>query len=121
LIKPFLDTLKVSGITLRVHALNALLIITTVHAQDFCDKMGDQLIGRQTIPTQLPEMWARSSIVVSIVIWSFVIANHASMWIVKTGFMILGLWLAGRFWMLRDSVKDRESYLLYTVRTYYPD
>ncbi|KAL1672707.1 UbiA prenyltransferase family-domain-containing protein [Schizophyllum commune] len=55
-----------------IHALVivALLLATTVHAQDFRDVAGDAAIGRTTLPMVLPPSFARSSLAVLLVSWS---------------------------------------------------
>jgi len=55
--------------TLVSFAINALIILSTIHAQDFRDEVGDKLMGRQTIPIVWPE-GSRVWILVMLTAWS---------------------------------------------------
>jgi UbiA prenyltransferase family len=50
-------------------AINALIILSTIHAQDFHDEVGDKLMGRRTIPIVWPE-GSRIGSLVMLVGWS---------------------------------------------------
>ncbi|KAJ6571534.1 hypothetical protein B0H19DRAFT_936851 [Mycena capillaripes] len=95
--------------------LSALIICTTIHAQDFRDEIGDRSIGRHTIPTEMHET-GRMSILIGIILWSLIIAmffsssNLASLLLV-----ILGTLVGSRFYLLRTVESDRASYVVYNV------
>lgn len=45
--------------------------MTTVHAQDMPDVEGDSMRGRETLPLLYGEHWARWSLAVMVMMWSF--------------------------------------------------
>jgi hypothetical protein len=49
--------------------INALIIFSTTHAQDFRDEVGDKLIGRRTIPIVWPK-GSHVGIFVMLIAWS---------------------------------------------------
>ncbi|KAL1742857.1 UbiA prenyltransferase family-domain-containing protein [Schizophyllum fasciatum] len=53
----------------------ALLLATTVHAQDFRDVAGDAAIGRTTLPMILPPSLARSTLAALLAAWSTVLVQ----------------------------------------------
>lgn len=53
-------------------AVTAAIVMTTIHAQDFPDVVGDKVRGRKTIPLLLSEAWARGSLAGLILFWSIV-------------------------------------------------
>ncbi|KAL1700387.1 UbiA prenyltransferase family, partial [Schizophyllum commune] len=77
-----------------IHALVivALLLATTVHAQDFRDVAGDAAIGRTTLPMVLPPSFARSSLAVLLVSWSTTLVHF---WELSAGVAGLLYALAG--------------------------
>ncbi|KAI4523453.1 hypothetical protein K525DRAFT_196357, partial [Schizophyllum commune Loenen D] len=55
--------------------LFALLLTTTIHAQDFRDRVGDLIIGRKTLPIILPSAVARWTRGALIFVWSTVLLH----------------------------------------------
>ncbi|KAL1669717.1 UbiA prenyltransferase family-domain-containing protein [Schizophyllum commune] len=55
--------------------LFALLLTTTIHAQDFRDRVGDLIIGRKTLPIILPSAVARWMLGALIFVWSTVLLH----------------------------------------------
>lgn len=53
-------------------ALCSLVIITTIHAQDFPDVAGDRARGRGTMPLLYGETGSRWALAVAVVIWSII-------------------------------------------------
>ena len=96
-------------------AVNALIILTTIHAQDFRDVVGDRLRGRQTLPIVWPEA-SRMVVVFMTPAWSFGLLwvtsiNH----LYATAFFGLGALVGMRFYFQRDADSDRLSYDYYNV------
>ena len=96
-------------------AINALIILTTIHAQDFYDEIGDQFQGRQTLPIAWPEA-SRTFMLVLVPAWSYGLlwtstANH----LCATAFFGLGALVGMRFYFQRDVDSDRLSYVYYNV------
>lgn len=52
--------------------LMAMVITTTVHAQDMPDMDGDRARDRKTMPLLYSEKWARGSLAVFILLWSII-------------------------------------------------
>lgn len=99
----------------RALLYNALVIFTTLHAQDFADVEGDRQMFRQTFPIYFP---TASRIVVSLAvpIWSVYLTYS---WHVSgvASFTIgcFGFWVALRFWMKRSCEADKKSYVYYNI------
>ncbi|TRM69501.1 UbiA prenyltransferase family [Schizophyllum amplum] len=72
----------VSPSSLRALIGTALLLATTVHAQDFRDVVGDAAIGRNTLPMVLPPALARWSLAVLLLGWSAVLIQF---WLLPAG------------------------------------
>ncbi|KAI5827271.1 hypothetical protein K523DRAFT_364686 [Schizophyllum commune Tattone D] len=66
--------------------LFALLLTTTIHAQDFRDRVGDLVIGRRTLPIILPSAVARWSLGLLILAWSVVLMRF---WLPHAGVGVL--------------------------------
>jgi 4-hydroxybenzoate polyprenyltransferase len=102
--------------TLISFAVNALIIFSTIHAQDFRDEVGDKLMGRRTIPIVWPE-GSRIWILVILAAWSVGLSwafNLAIPFLVP--FCCLSLFVGLRFFGKRTADADRRSYLYYNVR-----
>ena len=70
--------------------LMAVVVTTTVHAQDMPDMDGDRARGRKTMPLLYSEKWARGSLATFILLWSIVCPYFwgsvtALAWIVPLG------------------------------------
>jgi len=100
---------------LLAHALNALVILTTIQAADFRDEAGDRDRGRATIPLLWPVV-ARGSMWVLLLVWSIVVSMNSTVdrWI-ASAFTLFGLVTGLRFQFLRRSKEDRLSYLWYDI------
>ena len=114
-----LFTLGESTITARTTisiAINALIIASTIFAQDFRDKIGDKRMGRRTIPMLWPE-GSRMGIFMVLAVWSISLA-----WAFDLGpfssvsFCTLALFVGLRFFWKRTAVADQWSYSYYNVR-----
>ncbi|KAE9394469.1 hypothetical protein BT96DRAFT_978499 [Gymnopus androsaceus JB14] len=101
---------------------STLIILTTIHAQDFRDVEGDTLLGRTTLPIAYPVL-SRISMPLILLGWSIFISFNAHLSL-DSGISILGLlarwalitvaaWAGLRFRFLRDAKSDSKSYNMY--------
>ena len=103
--------------TLTSFTVNALIIFSTIHAQDFHDEVGDKLMGRQTIPIVWPE-GSRVWILVMLTAWSVGLSWACGGLAIpfSVPFCCLSLFVGLRFFRKRTTDADRRSYLYYNVR-----
>lgn len=91
------------------------IFITTSHAQDFKDVVGDELVGRSSFPLAHPTA-SRLAMFVTIP-WSVALSL---LWEIRPLFSVLfilvGLAVPMRFWGKRQIKADQRSYYLYCVR-----
>ena len=98
-------------------AVNALIILTTIHAQDFYDEIGDRQGGRRTVPIVWPEA-SRVIILVVIPAWSYGLLSISSInHSYASAFFGLGALISLRFYFQRSTDSDRVSYAYYNVST----
>jgi hypothetical protein len=99
-------------------ACNTLIIITTTHAQDFRDVVGDDLLGRMTLPIAWPKL-SRILVPIFIVAWSIGISIFSNMDVLSSVLFCVGaIFVAARFYVWRDHEADKRSYFYYNVRTF---
>jgi hypothetical protein len=94
---------------------SAVIIFTTIHAQDFRDGEGDKLLGRKTFTLAYPE-FARIATLFTLIFWPIVLIqiSFTNLYVLY-GMLILGLYTGLHFLTLRNAKEDRHSYLLYNV------
>ncbi|KAJ7575283.1 UbiA prenyltransferase family [Mycena floridula] len=93
--------------------MGAMIVLTTIHAQDFQDEQGDRVQGRRTLPIVMPTV-GRFSMPVILIFWSILLTVHWSCTLIFTiGIISFGIWVGIRFWSLRSPADDRISYWLY--------
>ncbi|KAI5825149.1 hypothetical protein K523DRAFT_313968 [Schizophyllum commune Tattone D] len=94
---------------------SGLVILTTVHAQDFADIEGDRALGRMTLPIRFPGL-SRAGVYIGVPLWSFFLAYAWGMlrWY-RVAFQVLGLVVAWRYYAFQTVEGDRRSYVLYNV------
>ncbi len=97
------------------HYTSIAIVLTTIHAQDFRDEAGDRLEKRRTIPIVMPNA-GRTSMLVGLWAWSLCLCTlfPLPVWL-QVVVLVLGAWVGLRFYLLRDPVADKRSYLLYNV------
>ncbi|KAH9483264.1 Fumagillin beta-trans-bergamotene synthase [Psilocybe cubensis] len=101
--------------TLLPLVINASIILTTIHAQDFRDLIGDIQEGRSTIPIVLPKS-SRASMPVLLVAWMAVLmAVHQEWNVVDWAALALGTVVGLRFYFIHEAAADQTSYTLYNV------
>jgi hypothetical protein len=96
--------------------INALIIFSTIHAQDFRDENGDKLMGRRTIPM----LWPKSSrvwIFVVLIAWSVGLSWACDLTAhFSVPFCALAFFTGLRFLRKRTADGDKLSYRYYNVR-----
>ncbi|KJA28900.1 hypothetical protein HYPSUDRAFT_33340 [Hypholoma sublateritium FD-334 SS-4] len=94
--------------------VNAFIILTTIHAQDFRDEEGDRHEGRRTIPIVAPWI-SRVTMPILLLSWSLLITARVAPVLVDWFILLLG-WVVGvRFYYLRTRSADDTSYALYNI------
>ena len=102
--------------TLISFAVNALIIFSTIHAQDFRDEIGDKLMGRRTIPIVWPE-GSRVWILAMLAAWSVGLSWACDLAVPFSAlFCCLSLYVGLRFFQKRTADADRRTYIYYNVR-----
>ena len=95
--------------------LSFMIILTTIHAQDFRDEAGDRNEGRETIPIVMPRV-GRLSMPVGLAFWSLILIIGWCRNVVLGGALVgMGILVGSRFYYVRDADADKTSYLLYNV------
>ena len=101
-------------------AVNTLIILTTIHSQDFRDQKGDERAGRRTIPMVWPE-GSRISILVTLMAWSVGLSWACGLsYPVSMPFCALGGFIGLRFFRERTADEDKQSFHYYTVGCHFP-
>ncbi|KAJ3534808.1 hypothetical protein NM688_g7078 [Phlebia brevispora] len=101
--------------TATARHLSFMIILTTIHAQDFRDEAGDRNEGRETIPIVMPAA-GRLSMPVTLLFWSLVLTVGWCRNIILGATLIgLGVLVGSRFYFVRNPAADRTSYLLYNL------
>ncbi|KAI0077220.1 hypothetical protein K474DRAFT_1707524 [Panus rudis PR-1116 ss-1] len=109
------DRRHLDHIALNAVCISAAIITTTMHSQDFKDVIGDEKIGRATLPIIAPT-FARYSIIWGLTIWSMTLAY---VWDLNSrfavAFLALGIFTGYRHVSLRSVKDDQISYYWYNV------
>ena len=99
----------------RALLFSALVIFTTISAQDFADVDGDKLSQRRTIPIIAP-IASRWYIFIALTSWSVILTATWRLGPITGGaFLTFGTFVGSRYFRLRDANSDRLSYLFYNV------
>ena len=97
-------------------ATSGCVILTTIHAQDLPDVVGDAAGGRRTIPLAYGETTARVTLAVGVLFWSILCAMF---WKVTALACIptvsLGIVIAFRTLMYRDLHADKVNWRLWCI------
>ncbi|KAF7359991.1 Digeranylgeranylglyceryl phosphate synthase [Mycena venus] len=113
-------TIMNSGSQLDIIALQSLLcsclvILTTIHAQDFSDIDGDVALGRVTLPIYAPST-SRVFTFIALVVWSDILGL---LWSIgpRSHLALCGLGgvVGWRFFQFRTRKDDANTYLAYNV------
>ncbi|KAG7439168.1 uncharacterized protein BT62DRAFT_1081744 [Guyanagaster necrorhizus] len=95
----------------------ALIVLTTIHAQDFQDVPGDRIQGRKTLPIVAP-VGSRISMILFLLTWSMwlgALSTALSHIFLLSAAVIVG----SRFLLFRSVPSDRLSYILYNHKFNY--
>ncbi|KAG2064925.1 hypothetical protein BDR04DRAFT_1083782 [Suillus decipiens] len=101
--------------SMKALSCSALVILLTVHAQDFADVNGDRTSGRRTLPIVAPE-GSRIYMLCARPLFSFALASFWSLGPFSTIFFVsMGSWVGIRYFFFRNEVCDQSSYRLYNI------
>ncbi|KAH9845978.1 UbiA prenyltransferase family-domain-containing protein [Lenzites betulinus] len=105
------------AMAVAAQVLNALVIVSTIQAQDFQDTEGDRLTGRKTLPIVFPRS-SRWAMPVLLAMWSaFLVAYWHAPVVHGAVLSAMGALGGARFVLYDNAAADRKSYRLYNVRT----
>ncbi|KIM79190.1 hypothetical protein PILCRDRAFT_792336 [Piloderma croceum F 1598] len=95
--------------------LSVGIFLTTAHAQDFKDVLGDDLIGRKTLPIVYP-VFSRLSMPIALMFWSTALSftwhtDRATSLI----FLCFSTVVGGRFVTMKTILDDQVSYYFYNA------
>ncbi|PBK87813.1 hypothetical protein ARMGADRAFT_1085142 [Armillaria gallica] len=91
----------------------ALIVLTTIHAQDFQDVPGDRMQGRKTLPIVAPTA-SRISMIL-LLMWSMWLGAISQTIVARIFLISAAIVVGGRFMLFRTVPADRLSYILYNV------
>ncbi|KAG2073275.1 hypothetical protein BDR04DRAFT_1010891 [Suillus decipiens] len=98
--------------SIKALSCSALVILLTIHAQDFADVNGDRRSGRRTLPIVAPE-GSRIYMLCALPLFSFALASFWNLGPFSTVlFVSMGSWVGIRYFFFRD---DQSSYRLYNI------
>ncbi|KAK7055260.1 UbiA prenyltransferase family [Favolaschia claudopus] len=102
-------------ISLQAISMSALVILTTIHAQDCPDVTGDRALGRVTLPIYAPEL-SRIILLLLPLLWS---VHLIGLWRIEglagAVFCALGVYIGWRYYALRSNLEDKTSYKIYNA------
>jgi len=95
----------------------ASILATTIQVQDFQDVVGDNSIGRKTLPIVFPN-GSRYTPIICLVLWSMFLSSVWELSILASlAYASFGTYVGLRFFHKRSVKEDERSYLIYNVRT----
>jgi len=98
--------------------INALIIFSTIYAQDFRDEIGDRLMGRRTVPIVWPK-GSRIWIFAMLAAWSVGLSWACGLpFHFSVPFSMLGAFIGLRFLRRRTADEDKLSYRYYNVSVF---
>jgi len=96
-------------------AINALIIVSTIYAQDFRDEIGDKSMGRRTIPILWPK-GSRIAILMVLATWSIGLVWACDLDLFfSVPFCALAIFVGLRFFRKRTAEADQRSYRYYNI------
>ncbi|KAM4065779.1 ubiA prenyltransferase family protein [Hirsutella rhossiliensis] len=99
----------------RAICVNAVIIFTTIHAQDFKDIKGDMVMNRSTLPIMYPRQ-SRKTILPGLCIWTLLCCKVWEVnYIASFPLALLAIWVGLRFFFLTTMKNDEFSYVLYNI------
>lgn len=98
------------------HLGGALVVLTTIHAQDFEDEAGDKAIGRKTLPIVSP-YWSRCTMFIGMTTWSVALSTFWTFKLFQSSMFVgFGIIVGARYLVFHGQRENKRSYLLYNVR-----
>ncbi|KAK0478768.1 UbiA prenyltransferase family [Armillaria novae-zelandiae] len=95
--------------------MSGLIILTTIHAQDFPDVEGDKAMGRITLPLYAP-LFSRLLVCIGVPMWSIILSFT---WDISPGKRILlicfAIFVAWRFYRYKTASREATSYVFYNI------
>ena len=106
---------NIDAIAIRALRSSGLIILSTIHVQDFPDVEGDIALNRKTIPIVAPVI-SRALTSIMIIFWSVYIAIIWRIGNWCSGVLLsVGLIVAWRLYFLRTASEDKKSRATYNV------
>ncbi|KAG1867040.1 UbiA prenyltransferase family [Suillus tomentosus] len=104
-----------NGTSIKALSCSTLVVLLTVHAQDFADVNGDRRSGRRTLPIIAPE-GSRIYMLCALPLFSFALASVWSLGPLSSLlFVSMGSWVGIRYYLFRDEIRDQSTYRLYNI------
>ncbi|KAG1723716.1 UbiA prenyltransferase family-domain-containing protein [Suillus paluster] len=101
--------------SIQALSCSTLVILLTIHAQDFADVNGDRRSGRRTLPIVAPE-GSRIYMLCVLPLLSFALASFWSLGPLCSAFFIsVGSGVGLRYFLFRDEIRDQANYRLYNI------
>ncbi|KAG1882471.1 UbiA prenyltransferase family-domain-containing protein [Suillus subluteus] len=106
---------SLDGTSIKAISCSALVVLLTIHAQDFADVNGDCRVGRRTLPIIAPE-GSRIYMLCALPLLSLTLASFWSLGPLSTVlFVFMGSWVGIRYFLFRGVICDQSSYRLYNI------
>jgi len=106
---------NIDAIAFRALRSSSLIILSTIHVQDFPDVEGDIVLNRKTVPIIAPVI-SRALTSIMIIFWSI---YTAIIWRIGNWcsgvLLFVGLIVAWRLYFLRTTSEDKKSRVVYNV------
>lgn len=103
------------GTSIKALSCSTLVILLTVHAQDFADVNGDRRLGRRTLPIIALE-GSRIYMFCAFPLSSFALASVWSLGpLSRLLFVSMSAWVGIRYYLFRDEIRDQANYRLYNI------
>ena len=113
------DRTSLDNVAILAICCSAGIFATTIHTQDFKDVIGDEAVGRQTLPITQPS-FARFTVPVVLTMWSVGLGYTWHLgWNTSLLFLSLASATSIRFFFLRTIEQDKNSfYYWYNVSVF---
>ncbi|KAJ7607407.1 UbiA prenyltransferase family [Roridomyces roridus] len=106
---------RLDYVAVQALVFNSLIILTTIHAQDFSDVPGDQALGRVTVPIYAPNT-SRIFTLVALVVWSIFLGRLWNLGPIYHSLLcVLGMAVGWRFFRFRTPTEDAKSFIAYNA------
>ncbi|KAG2037958.1 UbiA prenyltransferase family-domain-containing protein [Suillus americanus] len=107
---------SLDGTSIKALSCSTLVILLTIHAQDFADVNGDRKSGRRTLPIIAPE-GSRIYLLCALPLFSFALASFWSLGPLSTVlFVSVGSWVGIRYFLFRNEICDQSTYIYHCLQ-----